>query len=118
MKDHLTVAEGRYNYHLAWYLADEEDIGAYVGESHLVGKEPDRASQPDEWEVWTANRIAREDPDHDEDEMGFYWESKAAAQRVLTKINLALKAKRPLFDWEQKALDAGWKPPKGWNGKA
>lgn len=117
MRDHLCVTEeGNYCFYLAWYLADEQDFGARVGEGPVdYTKEPDRANNPDEWECWTANRIAREDPDHEKDAIGFFWDSKSGAQRVLTKIKAAFKAKRPLADWEKKALDAGWRPPKGWS---
>lgn len=118
MKDHLVVHQAGDGYfYIAWYLAEEQDFGAYVGEGPLGTKEPDRLSERDEWECWTADKIAREDPDHIDEDMGYCWETAAAAKRVLAQINLAFKAPRPLHDWEKKALEAGWKPPKGWEKK-
>lgn len=116
MKDHLVIDDFRdYQYRIVWFLEEEQEYGAYVGEGSIRLAEPDRAKEPDEWEVWTAYRIAWEDENHNQDEIGFYWESKSKAQRVLAKIKAAFKAKRPLADWEKKALDAGWTPPKGWS---
>jgi len=48
------------------------------------------------------------------DTYGAYWESKKQAQAALRVAKEALKQERPLPDWAQKALEAGWTPPKGW----
>lgn len=113
MKDHLTVADrGDGVYHIAWYIAEDQDFGAYVGERGYDAEEPNRSEEPEDWECWMANHVAEADPHHQEDDMGYYWESASAAKKVIARINAAFKGKKPLEAWEIKALDAGWKPPK------
>lgn len=114
MKDHLTIADlGDGVYHIAWYLVEDQDFGAYVGETDRYGEdEPNRSKEPENWECWMADKVAAEDPYHLDDHIGFYWESASAAKKVITRINAAFKGERPLEAWEIKALDAGWKPPK------
>jgi hypothetical protein len=116
MRDHLCLVEGDYCYQIAWYLAEEQDYGAFLGDAPTAQTEPDRANEPEEWECWKADRIARDDPNAHRDSLGrLYWYEKSHAQAVLSKIKTAFKVKRPLADWEKKALDAGWRPPKGWS---
>lgn len=47
----------------------------------------------------------------------FMWDSKKQASAALSACNIALKAiddGRPMPEWAVKALEEGWKPPKGW----
>jgi hypothetical protein len=118
MKDHLVVTEYSDGaFYIVWYLVEEQDFGRYVGEVDPKGPEPNRSTHPDEWECWVADTIAKADSNWINGEAGYCWESQAAAKKVLARINMAFKSPRPLRDWEKKALEAGWKPPKGWNGK-
>ena len=50
------------------------------------------------------------------DHSGFFWETKTAAQAALRVARAAISAgaDRPIPDWAQKALEAGWRAPKGW----
>lgn len=116
MKDRLVVIEGlgHYGYQLAWKLGDSGEIGLIVGE----GKTPvhqglgDPPMGQDDWEVWTATRTARGLAD-EVTPSGFIFHEERRAREALRACNAALKkAKRPLEDWEAKALAAGWKPPK------
>lgn len=111
-KDYLDLVEAPDGkYFLVWYLLEEQEYGAYLGDlPKQRKKEPDRACDPDGWECWMADKIAREDPNVVEDGV-LYWECKSHARSVLSKIKAAFLMKRPLADWEKKALEMGWKPP-------
>lgn len=106
-RDRLVLEDdARGNYRIMWYLAEERDLGATLGDEwplRLVeaNSEHGRATTA----VSTSKGV-------DRDDQGFYWETKLAAATALKMAKAALK-NRPLEDWEQKALAAGWKPPKG-----
>lgn len=100
-KDRLEVVDDfRGYYRLQWWLPDEQDYGATVGEN---GKLPTKDKDTDiEW--YTAEvvcfRLHRATPDSDTfglDDRGFWWSSKARAAKVLTQIRaetkVALQAK-------------------------
>jgi len=115
MKDKLIVVESDhgYKYRIQWYLVEEDDIGATLGEEP-ISKSP---SKSEDWENWKANTIAASR--HPEKVLeGFYWNSRSDATAILREINLAFKVKedKPFPEWAQQALKAGWKPPKGWKG--
>ncbi len=111
MTDRLVIIPDRYTYRIGWICDGEE--GAMLGEdkSEGIGATP---AKRDDWELWASNKIARE-AKAERDGRGFYWESKSEASAVLKAIQLQFKnADRPLPEWAKLALDAGWKPPKGW----
>ena len=106
-KDRLVVHEDRHGYRIVWFLADEQDHGATLGEGWS------RCDDDDPYgDHGIATRAAKKTLGVERDERGFYWESRSVAQTALKVIKAALKNK-PLEDWEQKALAAGWKPPAG-----
>ena len=123
--DRLEVTDGPQGYYLRWWLPEEDDYGATVGES---GTEPTRTKDIDiEW--YTAEvvcfRCLKATPDSDTfglDKQGFWWTSKSKANKVLAQIRaetkVALQAKGESgAEWPEWAITAkanGWKPPKGW----
>ena len=98
---------------ISWFSHDGE--GLAMGE-YAIAKEPARDS--DDWEAWAAERAAKTVPHESRERSGALVWSRTNAALAMKAIKAALKAKRPLYDWEQKALAAGWKPPKGWTGEA
>jgi len=116
----------------AWWVEDGEE-GAVVGQDGLTslpGMRARLASAEDvsDREYWTVEIAAKEfcegrgsetrcEPYKD----GWVLESKADFRRFLTHVRAALKMardpklnKKPLPEWAKTALQAGWKPPKGW----
>jgi hypothetical protein len=112
MADRLIVFEGQNVYRIGWYLEEEEDMGATLGELD-VSDIPES-----EWDYKMAVKTIISLPDIEKDIYGFYWETKSQATKVLKIIKTATttykKSKGELPDWAKKALAAGWKPPKGW----
>ena len=112
-KDKLVIdPEKEWCWRIYWYLAEEQELGACVGEGddHLKEQAPDNR---DEFEYWASSRaiylLGAE-----RDFKGFYFESKSQAQKALAVAKQAMKQDRPLPEWAQKALAEGWKPPKNW----
>lgn len=102
MKDRLTVSDERRGIHrVVWFIAEADDYGATLG---------DGPAAEDDHGIATV--AAQSTPGCEKDSTGLYWYSRAEATVALKAANAALKNK-PLADWEQKALAAGWKPPKG-----
>lgn len=96
---------------ISWF--DEDGEGLAIGEGQ-IWKEPVRDS--DDWEVWAAENAASTIPRERRESTGAFVWSRANSGLAMKAIKAALKVKRPLLEWEQKALAAGWKPPKGWTG--
>ena len=97
--------------YLAWFCDGEE--GGIIGDDPKSGTGPEPTDR-DDWETWIAAKLARESG-AERDSRGFHWPSAKAAAAVLRLIKAAWKNRTtPLPDWAQKALAAGWKPPKGW----
>lgn len=133
MAHHLV--ESFYGSSIAW--ADENDEGALVGQdgtlsiadydSHLARALSTR--RLDEFEYWYIERAARlyaesnpEEVLHREHQGVFEATYLSAFKRYFRSMKQALgearaafSGQRPLEEWEAKALDAGWKPPKGWS---
>jgi hypothetical protein len=111
MKDRLMVVDDRSVYRIQWYLAEEGDMGATLGE----GTVPKVATSPpgsDDWQHEIASIAAGASDGVSRDCRGFFWETRAAASSALKATKAAMK-NQPLADWESKALAAGWKPPRG-----
>lgn len=113
-KDKLVIEESRspYGYRIWWYLADEQELGACVGEGKLWTKK-ETPTEPEEWECWTVE-VTIKSLEPNLDGTGFYFETITEARNALKVANEALKQKRPLPEWAKMALKHGWKPPKGW----
>ena len=109
MTDHIIIDGYDDCWRLAWYLVEEEEIGLIVGDSRIQ-KVP---SDPDDWKVYMADLIAKRSEGVQRDCVGLYWKSRSGAAAALRAIKQQWKVgKRPLEDWEHKAIAAGWKPPK------
>lgn len=115
-KDKLVIEEERYKFRLYWFIADWRDLGGCLGESPELERHPDPGPKVRaEWECWVAALAVRDLDGTQRDSIGFWWESLANAKRALRLANEAMKQDgRPLPDWAKQALEAGWKPPKGW----
>ena len=104
-------------FQLTWYFPDEGEIGGSVGDAWLSNKDVKRENvAADELESWILEHatvsLADEVRDHD----GFYFATKSRAAAALRVAKAALETTvvdKPLEEWEQKALAAGWKPPSG-----
>ena len=109
-------------YRIKWSFPEDaeglNDMGAALGDDLALMEEP--LDLTNEHQVATRAVVGTgEQTDSRDYGNGFYWASRSAAAKALTLANAAIKAakfNRPLEDWEQKALAAGWKPPKGWRG--
>lgn len=114
-KDKLQVFEGNFGFYVAWFLADECDGGARLGDGYSGRSRPPPENRED-YECWLSERVAYEiAADAYVPGRGVYlWDSRTEASRVLRVINERLKQPRDLPDWAKKALAEGWKPPKGW----
>lgn len=110
-KDRLVVDGENYAYYLRWYLPDESDYGCTIGEDKMPSEpSPDDVEK---WENWCAYKVASESRGANPSSAGYFWESKSLAVAALAAIKHAWRNSRPLADWEQKAIAAGWKPPRG-----
>lgn len=120
MADKLVVDDSglRGAIRLTWVLEEEDDLGGSIGDGYdPKDPEPDRGVDVEAWESWAAERAALpfRDPDA-RHEYGFEFATTAKAKAALAAIKIRWTAKRPLYEWEQKAIAANWKPPKGWTG--
>lgn len=112
MRDRLVIREEKTCYRISWWLADESEYGADLGEDMTDGQgEP--PTERIAFECWVANKTAL-DLKVERDQTGFYWNTKPEAVAVLRQIKVALEQDRPLPEWAKTALAQGWKPPNGW----
>jgi hypothetical protein len=113
MADRLIVSEEKYRFRIQWEIDDGDDLGGFLCQSadDGVGESPKDSA---DWEHWTASRAVRSSPGIQIDAFGAWWESRKEATAALRMAKEALKQKRPLPDWAEKALAEGWTPPKGW----
>lgn len=113
MADRLIVNKDRGGlFRVVWYLADEREMGATLGEVGDIGQ-GEAPSDRSDYEHWLGCKTCHESGAA-RDGDGFYWESDKEARVALRQIREALKQDRPLPEWAKTALAAGWKPPKGW----
>lgn len=112
-KPRLIVDDADGSYRIVWYFPDEGDLGAYVGQSDDLGAPEPHREKRDEWEHWKATQVAHQ-LGGQADWKGFTWESKAAATAALRAIKFALSVPGEMPDLAKKAIEAGWKAPRGW----
>lgn len=107
-EDELVIDIDRCGYRIVWFLAWEDEYGAMLGEeqpSDNLDGETAAASQA----------VLVTKPERDS--KGYYWTTKAAAQRALPLAKRAMeefKGAKPWPEWAKLAQAAGWKAPKGW----
>lgn len=128
-KDKLVVTDWQHGYAIFWWLDDGDDYGASIGEQQgrgwekfLEGCREDRLSLLDARTWWECERIAAEDAANGYALKGssFVWDSRNRAEKCLrdarrfAKIYVESDGAKAWPEWAQKALAAGWKPPRGW----
>lgn len=121
-KDRLVVCDkhmGRHGYYcIGWWLADDQEMGGYLGQTApRADAGDDRGPPPEATCETTAAEAAVWDMASGRADGALYWTSDAAARRALRVARAAAAAyaaKKPLPDWAVRALAAGWTPPKGW----
>jgi hypothetical protein len=114
MADRLIVEEERrHTCRIVWELDDGEETGGTLCQSESDGK-GDPPKDRGDWEHWMASKVVREMPSTKYDSFGAYWDDFKQAKAALAVVNEALKQERPMPEWAKTALEAGWKPPKGW----
>lgn len=114
-KPRLFIDDDRSYYRITWYLPDEGDHGATLGESRYTRAHLERAKCDDDWEHIAATIAVSEAPGVQRDRDGYYWESRKDAVAALRTANTVLKnRKKPWPEWALQAQAAGWKAPKGW----
>ena len=94
MKDRLIVTEINYALRIAWYLADDEEIGTVLGEDRRSLKPPGKNAEADAFEHYAATMVAAESKGVMSDDNGFLWESKRETVNALKKIKTVLKGMR------------------------
>ena len=120
MKDHLMIDDAdSYAYRIVWYLAEEQDYGAVLGEGgvHPTREDLEKIEDFEDRTTALCDIVAGESSGVQHDDKGYCWESRSAAQTALRSCNAAMKqlaSGKPWPEWAMKAKAAGWKPPKGW----
>lgn len=116
-KDRLFVDDrDRHCFRIAWYLAEDDDEGATLGEGdNYTTTDLAQAKGEDRPHIVACITAAVTDGVA-QDSRGYYWESRRAATTALRRISLAIKndGGPPWPEWATKAAAEGWKAPKGW----
>lgn len=111
-KDRLDIIEAhdRWSGFAIGWFNEEEGI---EGDLHLG----ERSAYKDDDEHKEVSEAVRPMCDESDGDGELTWESMSGAKKALTVARAKLKeirsTKKPLEDWELKAIEAGWKPPKG-----
>lgn len=125
-KDRIVIEGEPGEYYLQWYIAEEHDLAAVIGDENateeLLAKQPSGSGNWDFVACELEARKAAKATGAYLKSLGMYsgcflWErrSDAAAALKLIKAGVAArKANRPMPDWAVQALANGWKAPKGW----
>lgn len=114
MAGRFIVDEVRYLHAYAIGWSEDGECDAQLGQSADDGQGPEPTDR-DDWEWWKASKVCIELGATRNVERGFFsFGSYAKAKEALTRIKLELQQERPLPDWATRALEQGWKPPKGW----
>lgn len=118
-KDKLIVKSERdYRHRIYWFIAEEQDTGACVGERGDFYESDTAPENREDWECWTVSKAVSAfiaaSGHGDRDSTGFYFETETQAKAAIKWANIALRQERDLPEWAATALEQGWKPPKGW----
>jgi len=108
---YLDIDERAKGLYIAWYLPNDGNFGAYLGEDAELSPKP--PNDKEGWEMWTANRAVRP-LSEGRDQHGYVFETMKAAKEALAAANQALRGDSPWPQWAIKAKAAGWTPPKDW----
>jgi hypothetical protein len=99
MKDKLVIFDKGDVWRIGWYLADEQDMGATLGE------DADSMNCGDDDHDAATNAIIYVDGARQHDVDGWYWETKAAAKNALSVANAAIKALKTSKNGPAKVID-------------
>jgi len=121
--DKLEVEESRGVYKISWWLGEDDDYGASMGDDgptckfkvEDLAKEKDPSYREHMAYVIASYSLREEKPAGHRD--GFFWDTRPQAERALRLIKAMGKAMLegvPMPEWALTALSQGWKPPKGW----
>ncbi len=111
-KAKLLAVEERDGFHLQWFFGDED--GGYLGQDPADGTGPAPEDRGD-FEHWAASKAIREAyPEVRVGVLGFVFDTATQARTALRIAQGAAQKERPLPEWARTAMEAGWKPPKGW----
>jgi hypothetical protein len=112
----LVVDDQREGWIIGWASPEDGVVDAVIGNEYFpADKDPDRAwciSTDTLKEYFTKQEWGLPEPGEP-----FAFESERHAKEALRLINAKLhyaKQNKPIPDWAEKALAAGWSPPKGW----
>ena len=114
-KDRIVIREFGDHYYLTWFIVEDEDYGATIGEREYT-KDLEKATDPEAIEEIALGLTAKGLADG-RDTWGYYWETVSGAKAALRAVKLrekTLSDERPLPEWAVTAAANGWKPPKGW----
>ncbi len=100
---------------ISWFFPEEDDVGGSVGDE-LYTETDLKTLDASDVDATVAYLAVAKLAGIQRDARGFFWETDAAAKSALRVAKAAIKAgvDRPLPDWAQQALAAGWTAPKGW----
>lgn len=108
---YLAIDDRSEGFYIAWYIPEDSDFGAYVGEDSAPPKPPE---DKEGWECWVAHKAVEPLAD-DKDDRGFVFETEKKAKLALAAADDALSnGHTPWPAWAIQAKDAGWTPPEGW----
>lgn len=103
------------NWYIAWWIPSDGGLGAFVGDSlEFEDDATTEEERKERLEMETANAAAKPFSSFT-GAYGYEFETEAKARKALAACTLALwSLDIPMPDWATKALEEGWKPPKGW----
>lgn len=120
-RDRLVINEIRGAYYLTWFIVDEDDYGATLGDVEYTREALQKAEagimkDPELVEMIVLSMMAKELSDGRSAD-GYYWDSLSGVKKALAAIKARQKTltdSRPWPDWALTAVKNGWKAPKGW----
>lgn len=117
-KDKLFVRDddSRRVYRITWFLADDGDHGADLGDGDEYTDADLADALGDDRPHIVACMAAAKSDGVERDRRGYFWESHRDAATALRACNIAIKndGGPPWPEWATKAAAEGWKAPKGW----
>ena len=119
-KDRLVVEQHKNGYVIGWWLAEEGEMGAILGEDQATLEDVAKAA-PEDREAIAANFCAENlwgQSEENPRRIGhFEWYSPSAAQKGLKLLKthmVSVLSAVPWPAWALTAKAAGWTPPKSW----
>lgn len=116
MKDKLILSDDDGSWRIVWFLAEEQEQGAFLGDTVYSPHDLTRA-KPEDRDHVAATLAARASEGSRHDSGGYHWPTRREALAALKECRAAIagaKSGAPWPDWAIKAKAAGWKAPKGW----